>query len=114
MYHDQQTMKDPSGAIAATMAANRHIRATEAPQPKSEVAAELDRLALIIEQTEKAVVVLGERLRPVRRPTGLNGDGQTSAPEPVLCDVASAIRSRRQTLEHVLGGLHQAINELEI
>lgn len=85
------------------------------PNAKTEVASELDRLANIVDQLAKTAEVLGDRLRPVRRPTGaLAGSNQTSAPEPVLCDVASAIRSRRQQAEHVLQLLHQSLNELEI
>lgn len=86
---------------------------TAARQP--EVRAEIDRLEKAVEILNMTADTLAGRLDPVRSQTGsLAGSGGNSAPEPVLCGVAGAIRTQRQRVETAQMILQRALNELEV
>jgi hypothetical protein len=87
----------------------------ESAMRQPEVVGELDRLVKAVEILSMTAESLTNRLNPVRSQVGnLASGGQTSPPEPVLCGMASALRSTRQRLEGVQNELHRALNELEI
>lgn len=81
---------------------------------QTEVEGEMSRLAKAVEILGMTADNLTQRLQPVRRPTGVAGNKEPIAPEPVLCDLAATIRTRRQSVESITSGLQQALNELEL
>lgn len=88
---------------------------SQTAQRQPEVRGEIDRLEKAVEVLGMTADTLAARLDPVRSQTGNAVSGKDpSAPEPVLCGVAGAIRSQRQRIEAAQNLLARAINELEI
>lgn len=105
-----------SGVMAgATSQAGGYPNQDTTVARQGEVVGEMERLRNVGDQLGAAVQMLVKRLDPVRRQTGsLKGENVESAPEPVLCAVASGIRTERQNLERVLVVVSAALVELEI
>lgn len=86
---------------------------TAARQP--EVRAEMERMEKATDLLGMTASTLLDRLDPVRtQANSAIGCGKESAPEPVLCGVAGAIRTQRQRVENVQQLLQRILNELEI
>lgn len=82
---------------------------------RPEVAAEMERLEKAAEILFKTADALSVRLDCVRNQCSNSLAGKDpSAPEPVLCGYANAIRTQRKKVESAQAILRRAMNELEI
>ena len=90
-------------------------QAAMAGSRQPEVRAEMDRMEKATDLLGQTASTLLDRLDAVRSQTGAGiACGKESAPEPVLCGVAGAIRTQRQRVESVQQLLQRILNELEI
>jgi chaperonin cofactor prefoldin len=112
MYADQVRAQQ---SIAGAGYLGGAMLGMDAAQRQPEVRAEMERLESVTDLLGKTAETLTARLETVRSQTGNQTPGSAgSAPEPVLCSYASAIRTQRQRLETVQNMLQRALNELEI
>lgn len=126
MYREKQNQISAGGAgyiggaaasqyqTAAAAAAASQYQADVKRQ--TEVSAEMAHLSRAVDMLGNVFAELADRLAPVRRQTGGQavGKGETPPPEPMLCQMADAIRSVRKQVEQQQGLLHVALNELEL
>jgi hypothetical protein len=89
---------------------------TEPAAREREVPDQLDQLAHSVEMMADVAQRVVDRLAPVSQqnaPVGI-GSGKDTAPEAVLCDVASRIRDAQQRVKRYAAQLEQALSRLEV
>lgn len=87
------------------------------PARQTEVSAAIDDLAKAVSGLQQEAEWLCERLGAVQRGGGNvvgAGPDNPAAPQPVLCPLASQLRSLREAIEHTRAQLEGNRNRLEI
>lgn len=89
--------------------------ASDTPQRETEVSSQTRQLLESVERLDSAAKLLCERLSAVQRMDGpITGAENKSAPEPVLCPMATALRTIRATVERATSTLDTNRSRLEI
>ena len=78
-----------------------------------QIPVELTRLAAVLDEHEKAVAVLSERVRPLLRDEPPSPAGKDCEAEEMLAPLANQVRSFRRQLERINAQVHGMVNRCE-